>query len=393
MRAKETANDPQGGVVLNPTPGPAFPLGSEPSQTTLHNTEPATGVDLRSDDGRPTDPERAGFVDAGETTTDSGDLPPEDVAQGPTVDLAAGGLLRASSGTSSLSTGPTPSVLALTRQGWCLRSAAAENRASLAAMLKVTAPGQLGRGRDVATHSPAYSALKLVSAWEVVAPERQAVYILQKGKVRRDITALSSTGSIRHIRSKCSERAKLQAPGGGPLSTELNEVWLLHGTKPHHVLPIMREGLNERVTQQAGLFGCGVYLAEDPEKADQYVQPDPGPMSSTNDFESLHAVLYGDPDGEHHPGGDVFYAFAVCALCGVAVRTKDASTDLDWPGVGLFATSERRELREVPGSNPPVRYHSLLAERGAAVKRFREYVFFNSARTHLGFLLSYRRAK
>ena len=60
-------------------------------------------------------------------------------------------------------------------------------------------------------------------------------------------------------------------PELGPLDVEgCNERFLLHGTQPGFILPILTSGLNERLTSVHGLFGSGIfYLAEDCEKSDQ----------------------------------------------------------------------------------------------------------------------------
>lgn len=47
----------------------------------------------------------------------------------------------------------------------------------------------------------------------------------------------------------------------------INEVFLMHGTRPETVLPILRAGLNERFS--GGHFGAGSYLAEVADKINQ----------------------------------------------------------------------------------------------------------------------------
>ena len=62
----------------------------------------------------------------------------------------------------------------------------------------------------------------------------------------------------------------------GRLEDNINERCLLHGTRPEHVLNLLQNGLNERMSKSSGAFGGGLYLAEDIEKIDQYCSPDPG---------------------------------------------------------------------------------------------------------------------
>lgn len=57
--------------------------------------------------------------------------------------------------------------------------------------------------------------------------------------------------------------AGLLVPGTADgVDPALNERWLLHGTKPSAVLPILAGGFNERVTSLKGIFGAGVYLVQ-----------------------------------------------------------------------------------------------------------------------------------
>mmetsp|Transcript_90938 Transcript_90938/g.291621 ORF Transcript_90938/g.291621 Transcript_90938/m.291621 type:complete len:97 (-) Transcript_90938:160-450(-) len=70
---------------------------------------------------------------------------------------------------------------------------------------------------------------------------------------------------------------------------------------------------------------------------------------------------------------------------------QDGTTDLDRPSKHIFASSDCRELVEVPAVDPPLRFHSLVVERGGKVTRFREFVHFNSARFNLEYLVAYRR--
>ena len=54
------------------------------------------------------------------------------------------------------------------------------------------------------------------------------------------------------------------------LSEEINEQFLFHGCKPKFKQIIMRQGFDHRVANPNGMFGAGIYFAEDPVKADQY---------------------------------------------------------------------------------------------------------------------------
>merc|ERR1712139_485798 len=74
------------------------------------------------------------------------------------------------------------------------------------------------------------------------------------------------------------------------LDEAVNEKCLLHGTKPDHALSIIHNGLNEKLS--GGLFGKGVYLAEDPSKIDQYCTPDVKLGEGSDQAKNLQQVLY-----------------------------------------------------------------------------------------------------
>jgi len=52
------------------------------------------------------------------------------------------------------------------------------------------------------------------------------------------------------------------------LISELNEVYLLHGT--NHVEEILKNGIDSRFSGEKVMFGRGAYFAESSTKADQY---------------------------------------------------------------------------------------------------------------------------
>ncbi len=52
------------------------------------------------------------------------------------------------------------------------------------------------------------------------------------------------------------------------LNSDINEVYLMHGTKPGIIINILNQGMNERFCGLGGLFGGGLYFAEDVAKND-----------------------------------------------------------------------------------------------------------------------------
>lgn len=67
---------------------------------------------------------------------------------------------------------------------------------------------------------------------------------------------------------------------------EINELYLFHGTKQKYVEAIRTTGFDERVSS-TGLFGTGIYFAENSSKSDEYVVP-----GQDNVYPFFHSILY-----------------------------------------------------------------------------------------------------
>ena len=50
-----------------------------------------------------------------------------------------------------------------------------------------------------------------------------------------------------------------------------------------------------------------------------------------------------------------------------------------------------RELSAVPGVTPPICHHSLIAELGQVIDRYREFVLFHSEYVHIDYVIAYHR--
>jgi hypothetical protein len=50
-----------------------------------------------------------------------------------------------------------------------------------------------------------------------------------------------------------------------------------------------------------------------------------------------------------------------------------------------------RELSAVPGVTPPIFHHSLIAELGRDLMRYREFVLFNDNYVHIDYVIAYHR--
>lgn len=183
-----------------------------------------------------------------------------------------------------------------------------------------------------------------------------------------------------HLRGAYEELAK-QLPA--QLNRDINEVYLSHGTKPETILAVMNEGLNERFS--GGLFGHGTYLAEDVAKNDQYVTYD----ETHGKHKELHCMLF-DKTGINHPG-HILYVFFCRAVLGYCLRTKDGKTGMDAGSRRSIWSSDSKELAAIQGSSPPALHHSLLAETGQKIARYREFIVFHGRRLYPEYLVAYQR--
>ena len=72
-------------------------------------------------------------------------------------------------------------------------------------------------------------------------------------------------------------------------------------------------------------------------------------------------------------------------------QTGQGSSSQDDANIKCFGRSYG-ELNNVPGIVPEMYYHTLLAQLGSAIVRYREYVTFHSEYTYPEYLIAYQRA-
>lgn len=258
-----------------------------------------------------------------------------------------------------------------------------ETWAFLCDVLRVSNASELGVGRDVIVKEK-YKNLAPVFGWKITAPSRLAKFNIAKQEVAENIDSLKKFAGMPAVETKFDKSASSYN-----LDASVNEKFLLHGTKPETLLTILQNGLNERFSR--GVFGNGVYLAEDAEKCDQYCTPDAGLKESLEDLQSR---LY-DGCRLEHPGR-VFYTIVCRVILGFTVYTKDGETNMYPPNQGVFANSDKRELAIIPGSSPPIHYHTMIVECGPAKESFkltrhREIVAFHSERIYPEYVIAYQR--
>lgn len=191
---------------------------------------------------------------------------------------------------------------------------------------------------------------------------------------------------------------------GDDLHPHLNEEMLFHGTKPAALPHILAEGFRfdpDTVGLGSGsAFGDGIYLCDRPGKADQYCGLD----KAYNDAYPLHRQLWTGPDD--HPG-HVFYVLVCRVTLGYPALTCESkqvakTIERGEDGEKLFPEQQYAQLPCLKSKNrkilyqgmsdesddppdasdasapgTPIRYHSLFALKGKALRRYREFVVFH----------------
>eukprot|EP00760_Papus_ankaliazontas_P008348 PhM_4_TR1373/c0_g1_i1/m.103961/K10799/TNKS; tankyrase len=181
-------------------------------------------------------------------------------------------------------------------------------------------------------------------------------------------------------------RSKIAARTSGPVlgvvtkqsHAPSNEYYLFHGLNGALVNTVINEGFDERVSNLRGMFGCGVYFAENSSKSDQY--------SHTADCKQVGAVYKG---GTAVP--------CTCASSTASRYMLLCRVTLGDPHVLLAATSSSSEPLRRPPVNPKTSrpFDSILGEskshNASASLAFREYIVFDRRQVYPEFIIEYSR--
>jgi hypothetical protein len=231
-----------------------------------------------------------------------------------------------------------------------------------------------------------HDTLKLACAWRLENPTLWDKYMSGVQEVGTDMERIQQAG-VKPAGGAPVMTGGVASSLPGQMRANVNEAFLMHGTKPHVVIDIISKGMNERYAGAAAgaLFGQGSYLAEDAGKCDQYTKID-----LQLDGSDLHKRLYSP--SVPHPG-KVFYILVCRVARGYHQRTEDRGgtfKDADNPGQLVFPVNER-ELSPVKGiSAPNILHHSLLADVLHNM-RYREIIVFHSDYIYPEYLLAYQR--
>lgn len=264
---------------------------------------------------------------------------------------------------------------------------------TLADCLQPADSTQLGQGADA-------------SGWGLIPTSQRKITLRRAWRVQNEGLWRTYAGEQQHVATQMKQvPSKFHKPIAfrpafksatdklpGQLKKELNEQYLLSGVPAAVIANVMTSGMNERYSgaNAGSMFGEGNYFAEDGAKIDQYTgSPD------TSNGGKIRGELY--PRGRE-PSQGVHYVFLCRVILGCTVRTQRGAANavpMDGAQVtesgGLWATNLRRDLAEVKGATTPTNYHSLLAELGVSIARFREIVVFHGTRIYPEYLIAYSR--
>jgi hypothetical protein len=271
-------------------------------------------------------------------------------------------------------------------QGWRLQLV--ENRNERWALSKCLRTEERFGGCDNKEGDGRHTSLKFKFAWHIESPALWGKYHNAKEQIRSDFRLLQNRSKRLQIRSDF-----FRATRGLPIDLDfsINESLLLHGSTPDVILSIIQNGMNEHYSGNGAgtAFGDGLYFCEDAAKADQYVQID----KRFKEDSELHKRLF-TTSHIRHPG-NLCYMFLERVAMGAFAMTKDGETlqygCVGKPGGAVFANEAKRELANIPETNPPVLYHGLLVNKGEHHERFKEFVQFHGDRCYPEYLIAYQR--
>eukprot|EP00039_Didymoeca_costata_P007564 m.101228 g.101228 ORF g.101228 m.101228 type:complete len:1595 (+) comp13736_c2_seq2:1510-6294(+) len=128
----------------------------------------------------------------------------------------------------------------------------------------------LGNGKDQIQRAT-YSRLQVVKVERIENRNLFLRYSTRKLWLKDEAAKIKTTLAIQptNLRVKSYERWMRDT-----LESQLNEVYLFHGTKPDVAAVIVETGFEEKVASLSGMYGAGIYFADQANKSDQYTTAD-----------------------------------------------------------------------------------------------------------------------
>lgn len=226
-----------------------------------------------------------------------------------------------------------------------------------------------------------YDSIEVVGTWKINNNVQQEQFDAARAKMKRESSKGNDDYGIPDTYS-----VPMNELANTPLNREAGEVILLHGTSPDNLHSILFEGHKTALANKQGLFGRGIYFAENAAKIDQYSTNDEWYQKDGNVGE-LHDKIY-KGCGQMHPR-NVRYALACRVLLGEHVTTSDGKTRLG-DGENVFSTDDRNELASLPDGTTP---GSLIAIPGERARYFREFMVYDESQVIVEYLVAYKRVR
>lgn len=327
------------------------------------------------------------------------------------------------------------------RQSVVLRQSNWHTEQAITNMMLSTNPFELGIGRDTTAYMPngmAYTQLHPIAVFDV---DYTNSYVLRdwfayQAKLKSDLSqddgdhVQSGYSYVTRIDKACPANGRQingafvdtnLASFGVPLEEDIHEKFLIHATKPDNLFAILNNSFDISFGSR-GLFGAGVYFAEDPGKNDQYATPEP----STSDLCKRlgldspavkrvlkeHAVtskeeegirdesLLDDDDYFEEYGKDVFFLLVSRLALGKVAETAIHDFKLNKIPVAdsrrgsededvLFIDGEIDDMSRVKELDPE--YNSVTVPPNPL--RYREFMIYKNGVARVSHVVAYCRAR
>jgi len=279
--------------------------------------------------------------------------------------------------------------------------------------LHVTQRFQLGKGSDTADY-PTYLGLGVVGAWKI----NNTGLSTQFEAMKKQMHEYMPNGAPTKVWVPLTDDYA-PIPESEPLDSRINEKYFYHGTQASTILKIACNGFHDG----KGLLGFGTYLADMPEKSDQYATDPSAEKDRTMKDYSTESSPY------RRAKGDVFYALIVrsllgnsfvgtcgcsncpelahhCRRCGRVKQVQTGSfIDVHIGGHGIgpmahnvtYMEGQERPFKRYAAADGPAVYHSLYVQKKAnsCIGRFNEAVVpdENEGLLYPEFIVAYQRCR
>ena len=266
--------------------------------------------------------------------------------------------------------------------------------------------------KDIMMKRKTYDKLQVVGAWKILNKVRWERY---QGALKNEIhKTRNSNSSSDPYGGRCppivpnspSYREGMDHLGLMELNKDVNEMFLLHSTKPDCLYDILFQGLDPARSKD-GIFGRGIYFAENAANSDKHAERDLR-FEKESTIGKLHERIY-NINSHPHPK-QVCYCLVTRVILGkYYALTKDGMTRLnngptrggedERDGQQLFTSENRDSLcpfkakQDNNGAGLSVTPSSLVAEPGGRGNQFREFVVFDPDRIFVEYLVAYKRIR